>query len=64
MPTYWVQSKAGVDFGLWHGKSREQAFDNFVRDSGGDLTDWLGNSIVGSVDDWIVDEIDLLASED
>jgi hypothetical protein len=57
MSSYRIISKAGTDHGVWTGDTKEQALDAMREDGGdGDATD--GSSTVGTVEDWIFEEVE------
>jgi hypothetical protein len=57
--TLWrIQSRAGVDFGLWAGRTREDALLHMLAE-GGDTYD---SDTEGSAEDWIIEEIEPVAT--
>ena len=57
MKKWQITSKAGVVFGVYEGETPEEAFAAMVAD-GGDACDVDGRSTAGTVDDWIIREVD------
>ncbi|MFA7327318.1 MAG: hypothetical protein WC121_11680 [Candidatus Kapaibacterium sp.] len=55
--SYRITSKAGADFGVYAGETAEEAFAAMVAECG-DGVDTEGNSTVGTMADWIIEEVD------
>lgn len=53
MSKFYIESKAGVIFGIYEGASAEDAFEAMVAD-GGDGYDVDGRRLAGTPDDWII----------
>lgn len=56
MNAYRITSKASVDFGVYTGKTAEEAFSAMVAVGGGS-TDVEGNPTAGTMADWIIEKI-------
>lgn len=56
MSKLYIESKAGVIFGIYEGASAEDAFEAMVAD-GGDGYDVDGRRLAGTPDDWIIIEV-------
>lgn len=57
MRKFQITSKAGADFGVYDGETKEAAFASMVEDSGGARTDVDGRPTAGTVDDWYIAEV-------
>jgi hypothetical protein len=57
MSKFQISSKAGIDFGVYEGKTAEEAFAAMVAD-GVDGVDSDGNSTAGTIGDWIIEQVD------
>lgn len=57
MSKFRITSKAGVEFGVYEGETREAAFAAMVADAG-DGADDDGNRTAGSAADWIIEEVE------
>lgn len=58
MTKFRITSKAGVEFGVYEGETKEDAFEAMVADAG-DGVDDDGNRTAGSAADWIIEEVEL-----
>lgn len=56
MSKFYIESKAGVIFGIYEGASAEDAFEAMVADAG-DGYDVDGRRTAGTPDDWIIIEV-------
>lgn len=56
MSSYYIESKAGVIFGIYEGDTPEGAFAAMVADAG-DGVDTDGSSTAGTADDWIIIDV-------
>lgn len=59
MQTWKIESKAGVDFGVWPGETAEQAFAAMVAEGGGEV----GEPHVGTAADWFIVPADAKVQE-
>lgn len=57
MSKFRITSKAGVEFGVYEGETREEAFAAMVADAG-DGVDDAGNRTAGSAAHWIIEEVE------
>lgn len=56
MSKYYIESQAGVVYGIYDGATPEDAFEAMVADAG-DGYDVDGRRTAGTVDDWIIIEV-------
>lgn len=57
MSKWRITSRAGVEYGVYEGETREEAFEKMVAEAG-DGVDSDGNRTAGSASDWIIEEVE------
>jgi hypothetical protein len=59
MKLFRIESKAGVDFGVYPGETAQEAFDAMLADAGAvdSVLSEDGKPVAGTIEDWIVREV-------